>query len=54
VVGNFPENTHEPIVYPAGLTKDAKPDAAAFLAYLKTPASRAVFERAGFTVLTGK
>jgi molybdate transport system substrate-binding protein len=54
VVGTFPENTHEPIVYPAALTKDAKPDAAAFLAYLRTPASRTVLERAGFTVLTGK
>jgi molybdate transport system substrate-binding protein len=54
VVGTFPANTHEPIVYPVALTKDGKPDAAAFLADLKTPASRAVFERAGFTVLTGK
>jgi molybdate transport system substrate-binding protein len=54
VVGTFPQSTHEPIVYPAALTKDAKPDAAAFLAYLRAPASRTVLERAGFTVLTGK
>jgi molybdate transport system substrate-binding protein len=51
IVGTFPENTHEPIVYPAALTKDAKPDAALFLAYLKTPAARVIFERAGFSVL---
>jgi len=51
VVGTFPENTHEPIVYPAALTKDSKPDAAQFLAYLKTPAARNTLERAGFTVL---
>jgi molybdate transport system substrate-binding protein len=50
VAGAFPENTHEPIVYPAALTRDAKPDAASFLAYLKGPAARAVLERAGFTV----
>jgi molybdate transport system substrate-binding protein len=51
VVGTFPENSHAPIVYPAALVKDAKPEAAAFLTYLKSPAARAVFERAGFTVL---
>jgi molybdate transport system substrate-binding protein len=50
VAGAFPENTHEPIVYPAALTRDAKPDAASFLSYLKGPAARAVLERAGFTV----
>jgi len=51
LVGTFPENTHEPVVYPAALTAGAKPDAARFLSYLKTPAARAVLERAGFTVL---
>ncbi|HXJ00231.1 MAG TPA: molybdate ABC transporter substrate-binding protein [Micropepsaceae bacterium] len=51
VVGTFPESSHQPIRYPAALTRDAKPDAAAFLAYLKTTAARAVLERAGFTVL---
>jgi molybdate transport system substrate-binding protein len=50
MVGTFPENTHEPIVYPAALTKDAKPDTARFLAYLKTTGPRAAFERAGFSV----
>lgn len=50
VVGTFPLGTHEPIVYPAALVKEAKPDAAAFLAYLKSPRARAVFTRAGFTV----
>ena len=51
VVGTFPENTHEPIIYPAALIKDGKTDAAQFLAYLATPAARNVLERAGFTVL---
>src|SRR5262249_42657938 len=51
VVGTFPENTHPPIVYPVALTSEATPDAAQFLAYLRGPAARAVFERAGFTML---
>lgn len=51
VVATFPEDTHPPIVYPAALTPEASPDAAQFLAYLRGPQARAVFERAGFTVL---
>lgn len=52
VVGVFPEDTHPPIVYPVAITKDsAHPDAAAFLAFLRGPAARAVFERQGFAVL---
>ncbi|MBC7767497.1 MAG: molybdate ABC transporter substrate-binding protein [Phycisphaerales bacterium] len=52
VVATFPENTHPPVVYPAALTSEARPDAAPFLAYLRGPQARAVFERAGFTVIT--
>ena len=51
IVGVFPENTHAPILYPAALVKDAKPEARTFLAYLASPASRAVFEKDGFTFL---
>jgi len=51
VVATFPENTHPPIVYPAALTFEARPDAAQFLAYLRGPQARAAFERAGFSVL---
>jgi molybdate transport system substrate-binding protein len=51
VVGTFPENSHEPIIYPAALTKGGKPEAAQFLAYLKSAAARNILERAGFTVL---
>jgi molybdate transport system substrate-binding protein len=49
-VAIFPQNTHEPIVYPAALTKDAKPAASAFLAYLTGSDARAVFQRAGFAL----
>jgi molybdate transport system substrate-binding protein len=51
VVATFPDNTHRPIVYPAALVKDAKPDAKAFLDYLGEPQARAVFTKAGFVVL---
>jgi len=51
VVATFPENTHPPIVYPIALTPEAAAGAAQFLAYLRGPEARAVFERAGFTVL---
>jgi molybdate transport system substrate-binding protein len=51
LVATFPESTHEPIIYPAALTKGGKPEAAQFLAYLKGPAARKVLERAGFTLL---
>jgi molybdate transport system substrate-binding protein len=51
VLGVFPENTHQPIFYPAALVKDAKPEARTFLAYLASPASHAVFEKYGFTML---
>jgi molybdate transport system substrate-binding protein len=49
-VAIFPQNTHDAIVYPAALTRDAKPDAAAFLAYLSGSDARAVFQRAGFAL----
>ena len=52
VVGTFPVGSHPPIVYPVALTTDAKPDAASFLPYLRSPQARAVFEKAGFTVLS--
>jgi molybdate transport system substrate-binding protein len=51
IVGVFPEDSHPPIVYPVAMTKTAKPDAARYLAFLTTPAAKAVFERYGFRVL---
>ena len=51
MIGVFPENSHQPILYPAALVKDAKPEARTFLAYLASPAARAVFEKDGFTFL---
>ena len=50
VVGIFPGNSHPPIVYPAALTRDAKPLAREFLEYLATPAARALFRKYGFVL----
>jgi molybdate transport system substrate-binding protein len=48
----FAENTHPPILYPAALTKDAKPVAKEFLAFLSGSEARAIFEKDGFRVLS--
>lgn len=54
-IGIFPEDSHDPIVYPAALTQTAEgPDAAAFLAYLGSEKAGKVFAAAGFRVLSGK
>ena len=52
IIGTFPEDTHPPIVYPIALTTNAtNPDAAAFLAYIKSGKAKPLFEALGFTVL---
>jgi molybdate transport system substrate-binding protein len=52
IVGTFPDDTHPPILYPiALLSTSVNPDADAFLAYLKSPAAKPIFEKQGFTVL---
>ena len=52
IVATFPATSHPPIVYPVALTKRAvNPEAARFLAYLKTPAARVIFTRYGFDFL---
>ena len=53
IIGTFPDDTHPPIVYPAALTATATlPDAAAFLAYIRSDEARTIFAARGFTVLT--
>jgi molybdate transport system substrate-binding protein len=51
IVDTFPDKTHAPIVYPAALTKDAKPEARAFLTFLEGPQTRAIFVKYGFEVV---
>ncbi|MFL5236935.1 MAG: molybdate ABC transporter substrate-binding protein [Rhizomicrobium sp.] len=50
VIGTFPDNIHPPIVYPVALTKDAKPLAREFLAYVEGPEARGIFRKKGFEV----
>jgi molybdate transport system substrate-binding protein len=51
VIGNFPEGSHPPITYPVALTANARPEAAHYLAFLRSGAAKAVFEAFGFTFL---
>jgi molybdate transport system substrate-binding protein len=51
IAATFPDNTHQPIVYPAALTKDAKSEAQDFLNYLSGAKAHAIFEKDGFEVL---
>jgi molybdate transport system substrate-binding protein len=48
IVGEFPADTHPPIVYPAALTRAAGDEAGRLLACLSSPAAQAVFARWGF------
>jgi molybdate transport system substrate-binding protein len=52
IVGVFPDDTHEPIVYPVALTKNAPPAAERFLDYLRSPPAAAVFSKYGFVPLS--
>lgn len=51
VIGAFPEDSHQPIVFPAALTVEAGPDAMAFLDHLSGPAAQEVFQANGFLAL---
>jgi molybdate transport system substrate-binding protein len=51
VLGVFPSDTHPAIIYPAALTASAKPEAAQYLAFLRSPAAKAIFESYGFSFL---
>jgi molybdate transport system substrate-binding protein len=51
VIGTFPESSHDPIVYPAAATTNAKPDATPYLAFLRSAAAKSIFESYGFTYL---
>jgi molybdate transport system substrate-binding protein len=52
IVGTFPEDSHPPIIYPmAVMASSTNPAAVDYLAYLKSPAARAIFEKYGFAVL---
>ncbi|MEZ0167255.1 molybdate ABC transporter substrate-binding protein [Microvirga sp. TS319] len=52
IVGTFPEDSHPPIIYPIAVTKDSiNPDAAGFVAHLRSSGAKPAFEKQGFTIL---
>ena len=51
IIGTFPADSHPAIIYPVAATTTAKSDAADYLAFLKSPASKTVMEKYGFTFL---
>jgi molybdate transport system substrate-binding protein len=51
IVGTFPADSHPPIIYPVAATATAKPDASGYLAFLRTSAAKAIFEKYGFQFL---
>jgi molybdate transport system substrate-binding protein len=52
VVGVFPDDSHDPIIYPvAATTTGGKSETAPYLAFLRSQAARTIFENYGFAVL---
>jgi molybdate transport system substrate-binding protein len=52
IVDTFSDSTHFPIIYPVALTKDAKPEARAFLDYLEgAPEALVIYRKYGFRFL---
>jgi molybdate transport system substrate-binding protein len=51
IVGTFPADSHPPIIYPVAATTTAKAEAAGYLAFLRSSAAKAIFEKYGFSFL---
>ena len=51
IVGAFPPDSHPAIIYPVAATATAKGEAAGYLAFLRSSAAKAIFEKYGFTFL---
>src|SRR5215472_10150066 len=51
IVGTFPADSHPAIIYPVAATSTAKPEAKAYLDYLRSSAAKAVLEKYGFNYL---
>ena len=51
VVGVFPDNSHDPIIYPVAATVNAKPETMQYLALLRSSGAKSIFEGYGFSVL---
>jgi molybdate transport system substrate-binding protein len=51
IIGVFPDGSYPPVTYPAAVTTNARPDAAAYLQFLRSNAAKAAFEKYGFSFL---
>jgi molybdate transport system substrate-binding protein len=51
IVGTFPMDSHPAIIYPVAATSTAKPEAGSYLAFLRSSAAKAIFEKYGFSFL---
>jgi molybdate transport system substrate-binding protein len=51
VLGVFPDNSYDPIIYPVAATANAKPETMRYLAFLRSATTKAFFEGYGFSVL---
>jgi molybdate transport system substrate-binding protein len=51
IIGVFPDDSHDPIVYPAAATIIAKPSAALYLAFLRSAVARSIFASFGFSFI---
>jgi molybdate transport system substrate-binding protein len=51
IVGYFPQDSYPPVIYPVALTTNAKPEAKAYLDFLRSDPARVVFEKYGFSYL---
>jgi molybdate transport system substrate-binding protein len=51
IVGSFPADSHPAIIYPLAATTTAKAEAADYLAFLRSSAAKAIFEKHGFVFL---
>jgi molybdate transport system substrate-binding protein len=51
VIGVFPDNSHDPIIYPVAATVNAMPETVQYLAFLRSTAAKSIFEGYGFSVL---
>lgn len=51
IVDTLPADSHPPIIYPAAVTATARPAAARFAAFLRSPPARQIFAHYGFEPL---
>lgn len=51
IVGNFSPASYEPIVYWAGVTRTAKPQATTFIRFLRSQIAQDIFTRHGFVTM---